>query len=96
LTRRSRRSGWGCRGQSTPAIDFTLHLRRGPAVASEAEHIRGEEIIEQGVRLVVEEAESERPLRRLFAETRAGWSEIDSDLPIDTVVAIALSLEEPS
>jgi hypothetical protein len=79
-----------------PGHRFTLHLRRGPAVASEAEHIRGEEIIEQGVRLVVEEAESERPLRRLFAETRAGWSEIDSDLPIDTVVAIALSLEEPS
>ena len=79
-----------------PGHRYTLHLRQGPAVAREAERFRGEEIIEQGLRLIVEEAESQRPLRRLFAATQAGWFEIDSDLPIDTVVAIALSLEEPS
>jgi hypothetical protein len=37
-----------------------------------------------------------RRQRRLFAATQTCWFEIDSDLPIDTVVAIALSLEEPS
>jgi hypothetical protein len=76
-----------------PGHRYTLHLRQGPAVARDAERFRGEEIIEHGVRLVIEGAESQRPLRRLFAETDAGWCEIDSDLPIDSVVAIALSLE---
>lgn len=79
-----------------PGNRYTLHLRQGPAVARDAERFRGEEVIERGLRLVVEEAESQRPLRRLFAETHAGWCELDSDLPLDTVVAIALSLEEPS
>jgi hypothetical protein len=79
-----------------PGHRYTLHLRWGPAVAGEAERIRGDEIIKQDVRLVVEGTESERPLRRLFAETGAGWCEIGSDLPIDTVVVIALSLEEQS
>jgi hypothetical protein len=78
-----------------PGHRYTLHVRQGPAVTRDAERFRGEEIVEQGLRLVVEDAESQRPLRRLFAETHAGWCEIDSALPFDTVVAIALSLEEP-
>jgi hypothetical protein len=76
-----------------PGHRYTLHLRQGLAVVKEAERFRGEEIIEQGLRLVVEQPESQRPVRRLFAETNAGWCELDSDLPMDIVVAIALSLE---
>jgi hypothetical protein len=65
-------------------------------VTREVERFRGEEISVQGLWLAVEEAESQRPVRRLFTETHAGWCEIVSDLPIDTVVAIARSLEKPS
>jgi hypothetical protein len=75
-----------------PGHLYTLHLRQGPAVTSEAERFRGEEIVEQGVRLVAEPTEPQRALRRMFAETQTGWCEIDSDLPLDTVAAIARSL----
>jgi hypothetical protein len=87
--------GWvGLSWAIDPGHRYTLHLRQGPAVASEAELLRNEEIIGQGPRLMVEEPGSQRPLRRLFVETHAGWCEIDSDLPTDTVVAIARSLED--
>jgi outer membrane lipoprotein-sorting protein len=79
-----------------PGHSYTLHLRQGPAVAREAERFRREEITEQGMRLVAEEAEPERRLRRLFARAHGGWCEIDSDLPIETLVAIAVSLEGTS
>jgi hypothetical protein len=79
-----------------PGHRYTVHLRQGPAVAKDAERFRGQEIIEQGVRLVVDKAESQRSLRRVFTENNAGWCEIESDLPLETVVAIALSLEVPS
>ena len=79
-----------------PGHRYTLHLRQGPAVTREVERFRGEEISVQGLWLAVEEAESQRPVRRLFTETHAGWCEIVSDLPLDTVVAIARSLEKPS
>jgi hypothetical protein len=77
-----------------PGHRYTLHLRQGPAVASEGERFGGEEIIERGRRLIVEAPESRRRTRALFAEIHARWCEIESDLPFDTVVAIALSLEE--
>jgi hypothetical protein len=65
-------------------------------VKRDAERFRGEEIVEPGVRLLVEDAATQRHLRTLFAETDVGWYEIDSDLPLDTVMAIARSLKERS
>jgi hypothetical protein len=61
-----------------------------------AERFHGEEVVEQGVRLLIDDAATQRPLRTVFAETDAGWYEIDSDLPVDSVMAIARSLMERS
>lgn len=89
--------GWvGLSWAIDPGHRYTLRLRQGPAVARDAERFQGQEVVEQGVRLLVDEAATQRPLRTLFAETDAGWYEIDSDLPLDTVVAIARSLKERS
>jgi hypothetical protein len=77
-----------------PGHRYTLHLRQGPAVAREADRFRGEEIMGQGVRLLAEDAATRSTLHRMFAETHGGWCELDSDLPRETVMAIALSLEE--
>lgn len=76
-----------------PGYRYRLNVRLGPAVARDAERFRGQEFIEHGLRLIVEQAEPQDS-HRLFAETRAGWCEIDSDLPMEAVVTIALSIEE--
>jgi hypothetical protein len=88
-------SGWvGLSWAIDPGHRYTLRLRQGPAVSRAGERFRGEEIVEQGVRLLIDDAATQRHLRTLFAETEVGWYEIDSDLPLDTVIAIARSLKE--
>jgi hypothetical protein len=95
LVDRTQPPGWvGLSWAIDPGHRYTLRLRQGPAVKRDAERFRGEESVEQGVRLLVEDAATQRHLHTLFAETGVGWYEIDSDLPLDTVMAIARSLKE--
>jgi hypothetical protein len=76
-----------------PGFRFALHIRQGPAVAREM--IRGREVVRQGARLVVEEA-GDDPFRsyRVVVKRRGTWVEVDSDLPLEAVIDIALSVGE--
>lgn len=76
-----------------PGCRYTLHLRQGPGLAREAEHFRGKEVIEQGMRVLVDAAESHRALHRVLIEKDDCWIEIDSNLPVETLIEIANSLE---
>jgi hypothetical protein len=77
-----------------PGATFTLRLRQGPVVATEADRFRDKEITEQGVRFRVEGAAGEHALLRMFAETNGDWYEVDSDLSLETIATIVNSLEE--
>jgi hypothetical protein len=77
-----------------PGATYTFRLRQGPAVAREAERFQGEEVTEQGVRFSVEGAASEHALLRMFANTGRDWYEVDSDLPLEMIATILLSMQE--
>lgn len=78
-----------------PGHRFALHVRQGPALAEEARQFRGREIVRQETRILVEDLGDEhvRPHRALVAR-RGNWLEVDSDLPLDTVIEIAFSMPE--
>jgi hypothetical protein len=78
-----------------PGFRFFLHLRQGPALAREATRFRGREVVRGGARLLVEPA-GEESIRshRVLVERRGTWVEVDADLPLDTVIQIALSVGE--
>jgi hypothetical protein len=80
-----------------PGHRFALHIRQGPAVAREATRIRGRETVREGARLLVEEGGNE-PFRshRVLVERHGAWVEVDSDLPLDTIIGIALSVGQES
>lgn len=80
-----------------PGHRFALHVRQGPAVAREAAEARGREILREGVRILLEE-EGDAPVRsrRALVERRGAWVEVDSELPLDTLIDIALSIGERS
>lgn len=85
----------GLRWAIDPGHVYTLALRQGPAVADEAERSRGEEIVEEGVRLLLEEfGPEEHRSRTLLVQIDAAWFEVHSDLPRDTIVAVARSLKD--
>jgi hypothetical protein len=78
-----------------PGHSYTLGLRQGPAVARDAERFRGDEIVEEDLRLLIEESgpESHRS-RTLLMQLGDACFELYSDLPRDTLVAVARSLKQ--
>lgn len=80
-----------------PGYRSALHMRQGPGVEREASRIRGHEIVRQGARILVEELGDE-PHRshRVLLERRGAWVEVHSDLPLDTVIDIGLSVADES
>ncbi|MGQ0668844.1 MAG: hypothetical protein ACT4PO_04085 [Actinomycetota bacterium] len=78
-----------------PGHRYAINLRQGPAVAREAAHFRSREIRREGRRLLVEEIGSDHYRSyTVLAERGSQWVEIHSELPLDAVIAIALSVEE--
>jgi hypothetical protein len=80
-----------------PGHRFALHIRQGPAVAREATRLRGQEIVREDARILVEEVGVE-PVRshRVLVERLGAWVEVNSDLPRDVVIDIAASIKERS
>jgi hypothetical protein len=74
-----------------PGFRHSVFLRQGPGVADDAAEPRGSEFEREGVRFVVEERAGVRRIE-VLAEVNDRWCEIASDLPLDTIVAIALSM----
>jgi hypothetical protein len=80
-----------------PGHRHTLGLRQGPAVEREAERFRGEEIVEQDMRLLIEElGPGAHRAHTVFVCAGGTWFEIHSDLPREITLAVARSLKEPA
>lgn len=82
-----------------PGFQFTLHLRQGPAVAADAARAqrsdRAQTIVQEGVRLLVDESGAEHYRSwRVLLERRGAWVEVDSDLALPTLIRVARSLGE--
>jgi hypothetical protein len=77
-----------------PGHQYALHLRQGPAVDKEAARSRRPETIRDGLRLLVEEAGSPGLFRTVLAKRGDAWVEIDSTLPLEVLIGLALSIEE--
>jgi hypothetical protein len=76
-----------------PGCRYMLHLRQGPAVAREAARWRGEAVVRDGAKLHVDSTGTSHDI---LVERAGHWSELHSDLPLDLLVAVALSIPAPS
>jgi len=90
--------GWmGMSWTIDPGHRYSLHVRQGPDVAREAGSGDWETLEQEGqtIRLRRHSMESSRTFEVLL-ERDGSWAHIDSDLPLDLVLGVALSLRPSS
>jgi hypothetical protein len=81
------------RGLSIPATGTCSNVRQGPAVAREADGRRGATVLRGGAKLHIGPTGT---TNEVLVERSGHWSELHSDLPLDLLVAVALSIPAPS
>jgi hypothetical protein len=75
-----------------PGHLFSLHLRQGPAVDRDAARSPWPQTVVEGLHVSSPGDDAEDVVRHLFVDMDGGWCEIDSDLPLPTILNVARSL----